>query len=365
MIINDKGADEPAIDRRNRFAYIDIAKGIGISMVVWGHVNGFGGAGGIALAVPLFFIISGFLYNRELPLKDYVKRKTLTLYLPFLLCNLIWPTFILFHNFQAGQPVMNNIMYILLIILTIKKDGFLFGATWFLASLFLTVVTYKILDVSMKTMKYKDYFIAAIYLFIAYIACKFMLFVDMDIRRTLTLPVFFAIGVFAKSNIVYVKQFFNKYTMSAACFVFVMLEADLAKVGLAEYIYGSGSLYHLLMFIVSSSLFACIILYLSKIRADNMNNKVWKLFSYLGQNSFYILLLHFVFFEMLTALFLRVNNIPIYMIDRFPHAIKTNGIWWLVYLLIGLFGPIFTVSAFKKCKVGCKSLAGKILSFNN
>lgn len=365
MTINDSASDESVIDGRNRLAYIDIAKGIGISMIVWGHVNGFGGAGCIALAVPLFFVISGVLYNRELSLNEYVKRKTLTLYLPFLLCNLIWPTFILFHNFQAGQPVMNNIIYIALIILTLKKDGFLFGATWFLASLFLTVVTYKILDVSIKTVMYKDYFIAAIYFFMACIACKFMPFADMDLRRTLILPVFFVIGVFVKSNIIYIKQCFNKYTMTVACFVFVVLEVYLAKTGLAGYSYNSGSLYHLLLFVVSSSHFTCVTLYLSKIKIDNMNNKVCKLFSYLGRNSFYILLLHFVFFEILTALFLKVNNIPIYMIDRFPHAIKTDGIWWLVYFLIGLFGPIFAVSAFKKCKAGCKNLTGKILSFNN
>lgn len=361
MTINDSKSDESLIDGRTRLAYIDITKGIGISMIVWAHVNGFGGSGCIALAVPLFFIISGFLYNKELPVKEYVKRKTLTLYLPFLLCNLIWPTFILFHNFQAGQPVMNNIIYILLIILTLKKDGFLFGATWFLASLFLTVVTYKIMDVSIKTGKYKDYFIAAIYFFIACIACKFMSFADMDLRRTLILPVFFVIGVLAKSNIVYIKQFFNKYTMTAACFVFAVFEAYLAKAGLAEYSYNSDSLYHLLMFIISSSLFACIIIYLSKIKADNMNNKVCKLFSYLGQNSLYILLFHFVFFEILTTLFLKVNNIPIYMIDRFPHAIKTDGIWWLVYFLIGLFGPIFAVNVFRECKLRCTSWSGKII----
>lgn len=334
-------------------------------MVVWGHAHGFGGACFIAWAVPLFFIISGFLYNRELSLKEYVKRKTLTLYLPFLLCNLIWSTFILLHNAQAGQPVVNNIVYILLIILTLKKDGFLFGATWFLASLFLTCVTYKILDVAIKAEKYKDYLMAAIYFSIAIIACKFMFFADMDLRRTLILPVFFVIGVLVKSNLFYIKQFLNKYVMIAVCFFFVILEIYLLKAGLIEYSYNSSSLYHLLMFIVSSSLFAFIIIYLSKIVADNMNNKVCRLFSYLGQNSFNILLFHFIFFEMLTALFLKVNNIPVYMIDRFPHAIKTEGIWWLVYFLIGLWGPILLVNSFKSVQAGCTSLFGRISAYNN
>lgn len=331
-------------------------------MVVWGHAHGFLGAYSMAWAVPLFFLISGFLYNRELPLNEYIKRKTLTLYLPFLLCNLIWPTFILVHNLQAGQPITNNITYIVLIVLTLKKDGFLFGATWFLASLFLTSITYKILDVSIKAQKYKDYFIAAIYLLMAYLACKFLTFADMDLRRTMILPVFFVMGVFVKSNAVYLKQFFNKYVMAAVCFVFVMFEVYLAKAGMIDYSYSSGSLYNLLTFIVSSLLCAYIIIYLSKIAADNMNNKVCELFSYLGQNSLYILLLHFVFFEMLTALFLKVNNIPIYMIDRFPHAVKTDGIWWLVYFLIGLFGPILAVNGFRECKLRCTSWSGKIRS---
>lgn len=350
---------------KSRLTYINVAKGIGIAMVVWGHAHGFLGAYSMAWAVPLFFLISGFLYNRELPLKEYIKRKTMTLYLPFLLCNLIWPSFILVHNLQAGQPITHNIIYISLIVLTLKKDGFLFGATWFLASLFLTSVTYKILDVSIKAPKYKDYFIAAIYLLMAYLACKFMTFADMDIRRTMILPVFFVIGVFVKSNAVYLKQFFNKYVMIAACIVFCIFEVYSARTGMLDYSYSSGSLYRLLTFIVSSLLCAYIIIYVSKNVANSAENKVCKLFSYLGQNSLYILLFHFVFFEMLTAMFLKVNNIPIYMIDRFPHAVKTDGIWWLVYFLIGLFGPILAVNGFRECKSRCKSLVGRILSFNN
>lgn len=334
----------------NRLIYIDIAKGIGISMVVWGHTHCFLGNYFIASAVPLFFLISGFLYNREQPLKEYIKRKALTLYLPFLLCNLIWPTFILFKNIHMGYPIISNIIYISLIILTLKKDGFLFGATWFLASLFFSCISYKLLDSSMKTWKHKYSFITVLYMIFAYSACQLMPFLDNEVRRTLILSLFFAIGVFIKSNISYIKKINNISTMIVACLIFILLEIFLTKTGMVGYLYKPNSLYHLFLFLVSAMFSTYIIIYLSQIASDNMNNKICKLFSYLGKNSFHILLWHFVFFEILTALLLKANHIPIYLIDKLPHVVKTDGIWGVVYFLIGICGPIFMVNGLKTCK---------------
>lgn len=335
---------------KNRLTYIDIAKGIGISMIVWGHAHCLWGNYFIACAVPLFFLISGFLYNKEQKPKEYIKRKVLTLYLPFLLCNLIWPTFILFHRAHLGDPIINNIKDIFLIILTLKKDGFLFGATWFLSSLFLICVSYKLIDNSIKNWRYKYNFITGFYLFFAFAACQLLPFLDASLRKTIILSLFFAIGFFIKSNISYIRRINTKYTMIVACLIFILIEIYLTKTGMVGYFYEPNSLYQLTTFAVSALFSVYIIIYLSKIAGNHMNKKICKLFSYLGQNSLHILLWQFVFFEILTGLFLKVNNIPIYLIDRFPHAIKTEGIWWLVYFLIGIFGPIFMVNAFKACK---------------
>lgn len=63
-------------DKSNRrYAYIDIARGIGIILVVWGH------SGGPMINyinqfhMPLFFILSGLVYsNRDSVLKFTAKK---------------------------------------------------------------------------------------------------------------------------------------------------------------------------------------------------------------------------------------------------------------------------------------------------
>lgn len=341
---------ENHVAEKDRLTYIDIAKGVGISMIVLAHAHCIGGNYFIAFAVPLFFIISGFLYNKELSLLEYSRRKIVTLYLPFILCNLIWPIFVLCSRAHAGYPITNNLIYIFNILLMLKKDGFLFGATWFLGSLFFASISYKIVDVFLKKLKYKNYFIVLIYILLAYVTCQFMSFLSTGTKRTLIMPLFFAIGVFIKSNICYIRKINNKFIIIPSFLFFIIFEIYLTKIGMIGYSYNANSINNLIAFVINALFSAYIIIYLSKIADNNINNKICKLFSYLGRNSLYILLWQFVFFEMLNALFLRVNNIPLFLIDRFPHAIKTDGIWWLVYFLIGVFGPILLAECFKGCK---------------
>lgn len=345
---------------KDRLTYIDVAKGIGISMIVWGHAHCLFGNYFISFAVPLFVLISGFLYNKELSLNEYVKRKVVALYLPFVLCNLLWPTFVLCAKANAGYPITNNIMYLFLIILTLKKDGVFFGATWFLSALFWISISYKLIDILLKKFKYKNQFILAFYFLLTYAACQLMPLLNTEIRRTLVLSLFFALGAFIKSNISYIRKIDNKFSVIATCSIFIIFETYLTKAGLVGYSYMPNSLYNLILFIINALLSAYIIICLSKITANNLNGTMCKIFSYLGENSLHILVLQFVFFEILTALFLLINRIPIYYIDRFPHMIKTSWFWCFVYFLTGILGPVFLVSTFKMCK----KIFNKAFNFN-
>lgn len=76
-------------ERKN---YLDMAKGIGIILVVMAHamprlsyiwivINSF--------HMPLFFVISGILFKTKSNWMAYIKRKIITLYLPYVGCSLI------------------------------------------------------------------------------------------------------------------------------------------------------------------------------------------------------------------------------------------------------------------------------------
>lgn len=74
---------------KERETYIDIAKGIGIILVVIGHLHGINHIIHdffYLFHMPLFFIISGYLYNHNniIPLKTFIKHKIKRLIIPFL-----------------------------------------------------------------------------------------------------------------------------------------------------------------------------------------------------------------------------------------------------------------------------------------
>lgn len=64
---------------------IDIAKGLGIFLVVWGHMSP---PSGISMTIwlfhmPLFFLLSGMTLNLKYDFLDFAKNKVKSLLLPF------------------------------------------------------------------------------------------------------------------------------------------------------------------------------------------------------------------------------------------------------------------------------------------
>lgn len=75
---------------KTRISYFDIAKGIGILMVVWAHARGPFSRYIYQMHMPFFFIISGLLYISDKPLRQYLARKVKNLYIPFVFWNILF-----------------------------------------------------------------------------------------------------------------------------------------------------------------------------------------------------------------------------------------------------------------------------------
>ena len=73
-----------------RIEWLDIAKGIGIFLVVYAHARAPYNSYIYNFHMPLFFLISGILYKSGRDLKSYIFRKIQTLYIPFVSWNLIF-----------------------------------------------------------------------------------------------------------------------------------------------------------------------------------------------------------------------------------------------------------------------------------
>src|SRR5512144_3032083 len=91
---SSRGKIEGGESMKKRLEYIDIAKGIGILLVVMGHndfslVSPFFYKFIYAFHMPLFFFLSGMFFKAELPFLTVLRRRFDTLLKPYLFTILL------------------------------------------------------------------------------------------------------------------------------------------------------------------------------------------------------------------------------------------------------------------------------------
>lgn len=145
----------------DRIEWIDIFKGLVIILMVIGHSTT-PWAGWIYLFhMPAFIFIAGYTTNYE---KDnfiqYVKRKFLSLIIPFICINMIYIFLMqllewvnVYNYFYEGEFILSNSINILFTRLGTIDLG---GATWFIVVLFLVEVIFKGIYQICKSNKCKE-----------------------------------------------------------------------------------------------------------------------------------------------------------------------------------------------------------------
>ncbi len=160
--------------------------------------------------MPLFFILSGFLFNREQRFGTYFYKKFTGLYIPFAGWNFIIMIVRLIAAQQSGlltQKLLNGrVENMKLMFLTVGKDGEYMGATWFLGSLFVISIVYKLIDMIIPEIKSKQKIILLIFALIAVYGFRNTL--PNGQSRTLILGFFFALGRFLK----FYEESFERFT---------------------------------------------------------------------------------------------------------------------------------------------------------
>lgn len=130
----------------NRIAWIDVAKGIGIFLIVFGHTmqSGFVRQVIFSFHVPFFFFLSGVTYKRETSIYTFLRKKVSGLLVPYWVWGIISIAIFLFaglflHLEEANTGLLNNLF------------GLLYGnprtelmwwnrPLWFIPCLFITLL---------------------------------------------------------------------------------------------------------------------------------------------------------------------------------------------------------------------------------
>ncbi len=131
-----------------RFDYIDIAKGLGILMVVWAHIllTGWTHKMIYAFHMPLFFVLSGMLFKREKykSFGTFFMRRAKRLIVPYVIYSVVtWAIWAVFRYVRHDE-VDSYIMPLLQTFIAQGSGAFFThnSALWFVPCLFLVEILY-------------------------------------------------------------------------------------------------------------------------------------------------------------------------------------------------------------------------------
>lgn len=316
-----------------RQVYLDIAKGIGIILVVWAHACGPFTKYIEGFHMPFFFFISGMLYtNQKRTLKEYAMGKMKSLLAPFWWWNfLLYPVFFVLYYWR-NWSASTALFQLGEIVLTLNKVPFL-GATWFLPALFFVSVLVHAFSKSIRNPKHTD--IALTVISIAIAIFGFEVTLPYRISRVLICGMFYVAGY------LYQKYLREKITLRKG--------AAVAIVGMIFYVIitrnNSSSLSankyeNKLLFVIGALLAIYFILWLSELlsRVD-LFGRFNEHLAYLGRNTIDIVIWHFLAFRFAIVLQILVMGIGLKSLTAFP-VYDAAGIWWAVYLIAGMYGSL-------------------------
>lgn len=326
---------------KQRRADLDIAKGIGILLVVWAHALAPLQSYMYFFHMPFFFIVSGYLHNQKAGFLTFFKRKMVTLYLPFVGWNLAVTALKLLENPQQWKASVRTMLEILL---ALSKDGEFFGATWFLASLFWVSILYKAGEVVLTGFRHKY----AVLTFVCIIAAvgAFSYTLPYMQSRTLILAMFYALGVLWKRYDTAVEDWFDgRVAVLALVIFYIMSRHNYVNMGANQY--GNST-----MFVLGALLASYALLTFAKIIEKfgvrcEVCKKADQLLCYFSRRSIDMVIWQFVAFRAIILLQLALNHLPLSQWrDYYPVYDATHG-WWLAYFLCGVVGSLVIAGVFR------------------
>jgi fucose 4-O-acetylase-like acetyltransferase len=324
----------------DRLTYLDIAKGIGIILVVWVHALAPGSGYISQFHMPLFFFISGVLFNDyNSKMSDYIKRKAKALLFPFWKWNLIlYPVFFILYYWHQWD-VKRYLIDISEIILTLYKVPFL-GATWFFPALFWIAIIFRALFIKLSILKYRDFYL----LIISVAACFTAMNITFPFRisRVIILGLFYACGyLYGKYIENKIFTYKNKPLFIIALISFILIaQINTCNMGSNEY------KYKILFIIGALTAIYCTLCVSSWLNKINQSLIVRQLI-YLGENSMPIVIWQFLSFRLIILLQILINHAPINKIFAFPVYDSSNG-WWIIYTLTGIYASLLWAKLLKK-----------------
>lgn len=269
---------------KERLEYVDIAKGIGIVLVVCSHTHAldlmwlFMG-----MFVPIFYLCSGYTYSQRDTLLKSMKNRFVKLFVPYLFFNFVM--FLVFWSFSLREFVgMLYSRYCLYPLDVTPNIRFLTSGNypmWFLTSM---ITTYFFFSLITYNERYK-YVIMVFYALLAYIftLCPILLPWSLD-TAPLTALVMYAGMESRKHELIKT----NVWIIILLICIYICLQYVGGEMNLSVRMYGSSVLIYFVLAVLGSF----IVLWASKYLQGTL---IGRLFMTLGQHSLTIFSIEITF----------------------------------------------------------------------
>lgn len=331
---------------KRRENIIDIIRAFGIILVIIGHcINNYFIKSFIYLFhLPLFFILSGYLYNdkeAKYPWEFFGKKLR-----KFLIYYFIYGSFlVLFHNLfitmgiigdQPKYSIANFITEIINSILMISREPFSAGM-WFIPVLFVSIIIYNFITYFSQKSKNKKCFeikrtilvvsLAVIGLYLGYRNCN----IGLHYQTSLIVLPFIHIGQITK---LYFKKYLNhNILISIAIIIVSILSLQYIKCNVEL---SMNLIENPLLFYIIASLLTYVV-YVLSYYIDKYTNKISTLLSYIGKNTFQIMCLHILGFKIVDFLIIILFTKDYYLLPLFTHSYNK---FYIIYIISGIFIPL-------------------------
>lgn len=308
-----------------REQWIDICKGIGIILVLlahaitkettlWKFINQF--------HMPLFFALSGYLYNCKDTFIIFVYKKVKGLYLPYICSSvLMYMLYVL-----VGKETFSFVEIIK--ILMMITEGPLLGAIWFLRVLFWAIIIFDILNRFWGNKKKVIYIISLIMMLIG-VQITF----PYRFSNILVALGFISIGKILKD--IEIEKNIIKW-LWVPCFAIIFVASLFTKASVSTNTYTMPLLFILIAFvgIIGS-------ISLSKDTLKIEINIINRLFCWLGRNTIGIVIWQFVAFKVVSAFQIVVYNLDYSRIWDFPVIYDYSIYGWVFCnIVVGILGSV-------------------------
>lgn len=305
---------------KERLLYFDIAKGLGIILVIVGHnmiphwfFNWI-----FSFHMPLFFIISGY-FMKPISVKDSFMKGMRQLIYPLLFAKLVW--FLLLCVMIFRKPSIMPPIDTFLFGVLFDSGNYKFGIGWFLICLFWG----KLFMSYIRNHSFEIHILIASFLFVIplfllnFISYEQIETVPFFLHRFFTVPLFLCIGIFIKRYIV-----IDKLERIPILLLLIILLSMYRMPMNMGCLYFSNPVWN----VISSTIATLIILFLCR-RVEKWNNNiVIRVLAFYGKNSLLILCVHGV--EWAVQLH---RAIPDFIPDSYHFLVQVIAIGFIVYYI--------------------------------